>query len=141
MRVTLSDGQKRVGRLVDLTPSEVAIVERGSTVTLALDQVRRVETVSHHARTGTLVGAAWAGFVWITVAATRDSCADCEDGPHAATMMTPIALGAGAGIGALINAATRNRHVLYQAPPSKPVVDVKPSLSPERAALVFNVGW
>jgi hypothetical protein len=141
VRVTLSEGEKRSGRLVALTSSEVAIVERGTTVTLALDRVQRVEIVTHHARTGTLVGVAWAGYVWIAVAATRDSCADCEDGPSVATAMTPIALGAGAGIGALINAATRNRHLLYQAPSSKPVVDVKPSLSPERAALMFDVRW
>jgi hypothetical protein len=141
VRITLSDGQKRVGRLVALTQSDVAFVDGGTVVTLGIGRVTRVEIVTHYARTGTLIGAAWAGLGWIMVAGTRDSCADCEDGPYAATIMTPIALGAGAGIGAFINAATRHRHVLYQAPQRTPVVDVKPSLAPERAALMFNLRW
>jgi len=57
---------------------------------------------------GALIGTGVASAMWLDIAATRDSCADCEDGPGAASIMGPVAIGAGAGIGALVERMTRS---------------------------------
>jgi len=115
--VTQSDGVKRRGRLVSLTRDAVVLREDGRELRLSTADLRTIDKVGRHAFVGALVGTAYAISGWLVVAATRDSCADCEDGPWAAALMTPVSIGAGAGIGALIQQLTRDRRRLYQAKP------------------------
>jgi hypothetical protein len=66
-----------------------------------------VDRTDRFALVGALIGTGVASAMWLDIAATRDSCADCEDGPSVASIMGPVAIGAGAGIGALIERMTR----------------------------------
>jgi hypothetical protein len=67
----------------------------------------RIDRADRFALVGALIGTGLASAMWLDIAATRDSCADCEDGPGAASIMGPVAIGAGAGIGALVERMTR----------------------------------
>jgi hypothetical protein len=69
---------------------------------------------------GALIGTGVASAMWLDIAATRDSCADCEDGPSAASIMGPVAIGAGAGIGALVERMTRTPNRLAPTRPERP---------------------
>jgi hypothetical protein len=141
VRVTkVGDGQL-TGDLMSLTASEVVVRRNNRVESIPLNEVRKVEKVSHHERLGALIGSAFAGLMWIDIARTRDTCADCEDGPLAAAMMTPVAIGAGAGIGAIVNAATRNRHLLYAAPGASSAVRVAPIVSPHGAGVGITAQW
>lgn len=141
VRVTFRNGPRRTARLLRLSATDVVLRENGRDVNIPLSEVLTVEKTSHHALTGALVGAGLAGAGWIGIAATRDSCGDCEDGPLVAAMMTPIWIGAGAGIGALVNLATRPLHLLYRAPAGGRSVLVAPILSPQGGGLSVRVGW
>ena len=68
----------------------------------------RVDRAERFMLVGALIGTGVASALWLDIAATRDSCADCEDGPGAASIMGPVAIGAGAGIGALVERMTRS---------------------------------
>ena len=60
IRVMFADGRKQTGRFVALSDTEVTFVatrEKTQATILPLAGVRKVETVSHHARTGAIVGA------------------------------------------------------------------------------------
>ena len=141
VRVTTRDRRRRTGRLVGLSDSEVVFQQNGRAVSIPLGEVLTVETISHHERVGSLIGGGCAIAMWLTVAATRDSCADCEDGLQGAALMTPVAIGIGAGTGAIVNAATAPRHLLYRAPQAGAAVRLVPSLTPHRAALAIAARW
>jgi hypothetical protein len=141
VRLTGMDGVKRTGKLVSLSSSAVVIRAKGQDVSIPLNEVHKVEKVAHHDRIGAAIGAAWAAIGWMAIAATRDTCGDCEDGPNAMMLLTPIYVGAGAGIGAMINAATRGRHLLYLAPESSGSVSVAPIVGPKRAGVGVAMRW
>ena len=115
--LTQADGVKHRGRLVSLTSDAVVLREDGRDRRLSLADVRTIDKVGRHTFVGALIGTAYATAGWLAVGMTRDSCADCEDGPLAASIMTPVAIGAGAGIGALVEQLTRGRRRLYPSPP------------------------
>lgn len=103
-------------------------------ITVSLTGVRKVETVSHHARTGALLGAAAGGF-WITLAYGNGGCDDCE-----IVFTFPAAFaGVGAAIGGMINAATANRHVLSETTSTS--VSVQPTMSSSGSGLNVLVRW
>jgi hypothetical protein len=139
IRVTLANGEQQTGRLVALSAADLTFItgddKRHSTI-LSLSDARKVETVSHHARTGALVGAA-AGGLMIALAYSGD-CADCED-RRIAFFYPPVFTGVGAAIGGMINAATANRHVLYEA--SSTSVSVQPAVSLGATRLNVMVRW
>ena len=138
--VTQSDGRKHRGQLVSLTGDLVVIREDGRELRLSTADVRTVDKVGRHAFIGTLAGTAYAISGWLVVAATRDSCADCEDGPWAAAIMTPVSIGAGAGIGALVQRLTRDRRRLY---PARAGASLRfaPLLAKSRAGGSIGVVW
>jgi hypothetical protein len=137
IRVTAANGQRQTGRLVELTNAEVsfALPDELPTV-LPLQDVRKIETVSHHARTGALIGAV-SGAVMIALAYLGD-CVDCED--RRVTFFYPGAFaGVGAAIGGMINAATADRHVVYEA--GSKSVSLRPALSRAGAGANLSVSW
>jgi hypothetical protein len=141
IRVTDRSGATLTGRLIALSESQVTFAaEAGgqqSTV-LPLGGVRRIETVSHHARTGALIGAA-AGGAMIAVAYSGD-CADCED--RRITWIFPgIFGGIGAAVGGMINAATADRHVLYQAAGGSASIALQPVLGSRQAGVNVRMRW
>ena len=138
--VTQSDGVKHRGRLVSLTRDAVVLREGDRVLRLSTADVRTVDKVGRHAFIGALVGTAYIMSGWLVIAATRDSCADCEDGPWAATIMTPVSIGAGAGIGALVQRFTRDRRRLY---PAKPGASLRlaPIIARSAAGAGIGVVW
>jgi hypothetical protein len=138
--VTQSDGVKRRGRLVSLTRDGVVLREDGRELRLSTADVSTIDKVGRHAFVGALVGTAYAISGWLVIAATRDSCADCEDGPWAATIMTPVSIGAGAGIGALVQQLTRDRRRLYPAR-SGASLRFAPVVAKSRAGATIGVVW
>ena len=138
--VTQLDGVKHRGQLLSLTRDAVVLRDDDRELRLSTADVRTIDKVGRHAFVGALVGSAYAISGWLVIAATRDSCADCEDGPQAATIMTPVSIGAGAGIGALVQRLTRNRRRLYPATPGASL-RVSPLVAKNRAGASVGVVW
>ena len=138
--VTRTNGVKHRGRLVALTSDAVLLHDDGRDLRLPIADVRTIDKVGHHVLVGSLVGTAFASAMWISVAMTRDTCADCEDGPAAATLLTPVAIGGGAGIGALIKLATRDGRRLYPVP-ARTSLRFAPILGRGLAGASMGVVW
>ena len=103
--------------------------------------VRRIETVSHHARWGLLTGlAAGVGMALAVCAADDNFCGD--DAPFGAVALVygGIGAGIGAGVGAMLNAATADRHVIFNGQPS-PAAQVTPILGKGKAGAVLTLRW
>jgi hypothetical protein len=140
VRVSKKDGTSMTGRLVSLNASGVVVRVKGQTETTQLNAVRRVERVSHHLRTGLLTGIGASAVIWTLIAAD-DDCADCEDAYGMGAVFTATAIGAGAGVGALLNRLTSGRHVLYASPPSARQCDVLPVATPRMKGVVVTLRW
>ncbi len=133
VRVTSMNGGRRKGRLVSLSTSEVVFSEHGENVSMALGEVRKVETVHHMARNAAIAGAV-GGFIV--------GCKGCgEDSSKAVTGAVFGGIGAGAGaiIGALISMAAADRHVVYAA--STPSVRIVPMITPTRSEVSLAMSW
>ena len=141
IRVMFADGRKQTGRFVALSDTEVTFVatrEKTQATILPLAGVRKVETVSHHARTGAIVGAGVGG-VLLAIGYVGD-CADCED-RRVGFFFPPIFAGVGAALGGMINVATANRHVLYQASAATGSVSIAPIFSPRHQGVALIKRW
>jgi hypothetical protein len=137
IRVTLANGGRQTGRLIELSDTEVAFLAdtKAQPVVLSLTGVRKVETVSHHARTGALLGAGAGGFL-IALAYSDGGCDDCG----IFGFIFPAAFaGVGAAVGGMVNAATANRHVLYQTVSTS--VSVQPTISSSATGVTVLVRW
>lgn len=141
VRVTMRAGDKRSGWLVSLSPSELVITRGGTREQVPLADVRRIETVSHHARTGFLIGLlGGAGFALAVCLADDNFCGDDAPFGVVALVYGGIGAGIGAGVGAMANAATADRHVVFesQLPPAAQIV---PILGKGRAGAVVKLRW
>jgi hypothetical protein len=138
--VTETDGVKHRGRLVSLTSDAVVLRDGSRDLRLSLAGVRTIDKAGRGKFIGALVGTAFATAGWLAIATTRDSCADCEDGPLAATLMTPVSIGAGAGIGALVEQLTRGRRRLYPAPPGRSL-RIAPVVANDLAGARIGLVW
>jgi hypothetical protein len=141
IRVMFADGRKQTGRFVALSDTEVTFVatrEKTQATILPLAGVRKVETVSHHARTGAIVGAGVGG-VLLAIGYVGD-CADCED-RRVGFFFPPIFAGVGAALGGMINVATANRHALYQASAATGSVSIAPIFSPRHQGVALIKRW
>jgi hypothetical protein len=108
-----------------MSTSELVLRDGGRDVSYPLDQVRLVETTHHKAAKGALIGC-FAGLAAMTpVARALDLPSDM-----AFAMMCGIGTGAGALIGALIDMASADKHVVYA-----------PALTPTRAGGTLTVRW
>jgi hypothetical protein len=109
--------------------------------TIPLRDVRRIETVSHHARMGALIGA-FAGFFWAAGICSTDENSCTDDSTFSSTAMVLVGFGAGIGaaIGGIFNAATADRHVLFENR-SGAVAQVIPILGGGKAGVAVNLRW
>jgi hypothetical protein len=133
VRIISTDGTRREGRLLSLGATEVAIDQRGGTITIPLQKVARVEKATHRVRNGAVWGAI-GGFVLGYLA----SCGGGDEHhcwPEAGALFAGIGAAAGAATGAFENRSNRERDVLYAAPASTASIDIRPSLSPRHARL------
>jgi hypothetical protein len=138
--VTGTNGVEHRGRLLAFTPDAVLLRDDGREIQLPLDDVRTIDKAGHHVLIGAIAGTALASALWVSVATTRDSCADCEDGPAAAALLTPVAIGGGAGIGALVKMATSNSRRLYPAP-ARTSLAMAPMLGRGLAGVSLGLAW
>jgi hypothetical protein len=127
VRVSLATGARRHGRFVSLSTSELVLRDGGQDIRYPLDQVLLVETVHHTARNAALLGFG-GGLVFGEYYFGRRL-----DMPHGPDMLLGGMIGAGAGaiIGALMDMAAADKHVVYAA--TARTVRVAPTLSPTRA--------
>jgi hypothetical protein len=147
VRVTGTDGAKRIGRLVALSATQVVFSRQGQEISLPLDRVRKVEQVSRGVKKGALIGLATGAALGLL--ATCDTQGDDCPNPYA---WVPLAMlleggigaGVGAGIGAIVNATHRSGNQLYAAPGSDRVT-VSPLLTGGRrgmgAGAELGVRW
>lgn len=139
LAVTDATGREVTGRLVELTSGAVTLDVEGGVRTWGVADVRRVrQRYGDSLLNGTLIGAGvGAGFIGtvIAVSCSHDDIGCDVDGWGALAFVFYTA--AGAGVGALVDAAIRGRRVVFEAPtpgPS-PSVMLAPVVSPRGAAL------
>ena len=130
VRITLMDGTARTGRLVALSSSEVSL-ERES---VPLGNVRKVERVSRGLRKGFYIGLL-AVPTMLLLRAPLDLPSDWTANLMAA------GVGAGVGIGAIVQAANSHREPIYVASQPSPAVTVTPFLSSRRRGVAVAVRW
>jgi hypothetical protein len=139
VRVTTVDGVKRTGRLVTLSDAGVVFRTTANDVAISLPDIRKVERVSHGVLNGALIGAIPAGALWFLL--SIKGCDDCYEARAGVSILSGVAVGAGAGIGALVNAARADRHLIYEAPGPKSSIRVKPILLPQRQGIALSMRW
>ena len=132
-------GERRSGRLVSLSSSELVIRRGKNQDVISLRDVRRIETVPHHARRWALIGlAGGAGWALAVCAADDNFCGDDASFPVLATIVGGIGGGIGAGVGAMMNAV--DRRILF-VNGSEPVATVMPILGGGKAGAGVRLRW
>ena len=141
VRVTMRTGERRSGRFVSLTPSEFVMSQGQKRDVILLRDVRRIETVSHHARRLGLIGLAGGAAMALAVCAADDNfCGDDASFPVLAGVFGGIGGGIGAGIGAMMNAARADSNLLFENR-SNPAADVTPILGNGKAGVAVRLRW
>ena len=141
VRVTMRTGERRSGRFVSLTSSEFVMSRGQKRDVIPLREVRRIETVSHHARRLGLIGlAGGAGLALGGCLADDNFCGDDAPFPMLAAIFGGIGGGIGAGVGAMMNAVAAESDVLYENR-SGAVAKVIPILGGGKAGVVVRMQW
>jgi hypothetical protein len=134
VRVSLANGARRHGRFVSLSRSELLLRDGGEDIGYPLDQVALVETVHHTARNAALIGCG----IGLAAEEPVGRALDLPVG-MALAMMCGIGTGAGALIGALMDMAAADNHVVYAA--TTRTVRVAPTLTPTHAGGTLTIRW
>jgi hypothetical protein len=105
-----------VGRLVALTLAAVVFNGGDRDISRPLAEVSRIERVSRNVRKGALLGLVTGALLSFAIGCdTRGD--DCSNRlalvPFTLPLFGGIGVGTGAGIGAMVNAAQRDRNLLY----------------------------
>jgi hypothetical protein len=137
VRVSLATGARRHGRFVSLSMSELLLRDGGQDIRYPLDQVLLVETVHKTALKGALLGGGVGVAAGLLVAGALFPNSDTAGG--FAYAMPYIGTGAGAIVGALMDMAAADKHVVYAA--TARTVRVAPTLTPTRAGGTLTVHW
>jgi hypothetical protein len=141
VRVTMRAGEKRSGRFVSLSPSELVIIRADKREQVPLADVRLIETVSHNARRGVLIGLLGGVGMALAVCAADDNFCGDDAGAHGlALLYGGIGAGIGAGVGAMVNAATANRHVVFESQP-RPAAHLTPILGNGQTGAALTLRW
>jgi hypothetical protein len=124
VRLISTTGAVREGRLLDLTASEVVLLQDGLTLTLPLNEVQRIERASHGIRRGALTGAIGGFALGMAL-----SCVSSGDDtgcwpPFGGALLAGIGAGLGVAVGALHDAARRGSDVIYTAPGQGTTIDL-----------------
>ena len=139
-----ANGARREGRVTSLNQTALVMVENGATLTIPYDQIVRVEKTSHTLRKATLVGlATGAGAGLALVGGVCGGGGYCypSDWIVVPAFYGGLGAAAGVGIGAIVKAATRHGHVIYDSQWSTKTIAVAPILSPTRKGLAFSMNW
>lgn len=118
--ITTDDGAEHAGRIDQLTPAAIAL-DRGAGATLVpLARIRRIEatdTLGNGIAIGTAAGFAGLGGVaaWVTNAACDNEGGTCGLSTIGRlTLFGIVGAGAGAGVGALVDALHHGRRTIYE---------------------------
>ena len=138
--VTDKDGRRLKGRLLNLSPTTLALQAGGLRHELDggdISFVRRRESDSlkNGAINGAVTGLGIVTVPLLILAGHPDVS------PAAAFLALPLYVGVGAGIGAGLDALIENSRVIYKAPPSRRRLAVSPVLSSERQGLSVSFGF
>ena len=141
IRVTMKAAVPKLGRFVSLSSTELVMTRAGKNERVPLAEVRRIEIVSHHVRRGALIGLV-SGVGWaLAVCATDDNfCGDDASFSTLASFLGGLGTGIGAALGAMMNAATADGHILFEDR-SGPVANVIPILGGRKAGAAVRVQW
>jgi hypothetical protein len=121
VRVLSTQGVVREGRLVLLTSSDAILLTNGFVESLPLEEVRRINRVTHGAR-NFFLAAALSGLV-VATASCSSSTDPGECWPQASVVFIGLGAAAGTAIGALYDEARRSSSILYAAPDQVRTVD------------------
>jgi len=132
MLVTTTDGKQHEGLVTSASPKDMVVDGE----TLSLDQITKVEKVTHRLR-ATLIGLV-AGFGTGLVL----NFAACDDDDGCPAVIGALAVGgvvAGIGLGAVAYGGFRD--VVYKAPTHKPTIALAPIVTPTRKGVSFSMSW
>lgn len=141
IRVAMKTGERRTGRFVSLSATELVMKHGDRPGQVRLADVRRIEKVSHHARTGALIGLA--GGVGLALAfclADDNFCGDDASFGVLSAFQGGIGAGIGAGLGAMVNSMTADRHLVFESPITT-TAQVAPILGNHKAGLALRLRW
>lgn len=136
--VTVGDGRRLKGTLMELSPTTLAITKGDAHLTVPAAEVRRIERGDSLAN-GVLIGAG------IGAALTCLAHPGCGSAPVAVTTHVIFDHGAvgllllGAGVGALVDA--RWHRTLYDVPFGTAQLSIDPIVSRERAGAGLTLKW
>lgn len=138
-KVTITDrtGHETTGRLVTIAEETISLQVQNETVRWELADIRRIQKreadpLGNGILIGALIGAG------VTGAGVAYWCSHEDCGPGA---LVSVALWgtAGAGIGALIDAAHAKTRTVYEAPARRASTDIVPIVTPDARALAVRV--
>lgn len=144
--ITTVDGARRKSRIVSLDSSTMT-VENNTVRKLTVDQIVKVENVSHRDRNRLMRGAAigfGSGFGPISVLLLSCWGDECGETLAPAFAFGGIGAGIGVGIAALMNLHGRSDDVIYDATRAArrtTTISLAPILSPTRKGVAFSMTW
>ena len=128
-----TSGTEVRGRIVELSPTTLAMLVDGKRVDMSINTVLRIETLTDSIQNGALIGGivflGWTAFSCATLAAEAGNC------PQAILVSTLFGTLAGAGIDAM----NGGRTTIYSKPPSTMALAVAPTRKGARAQ--FTLRW
>lgn len=142
LKVTDAAGQKIRGQLIDLSPTSIGILTKGTRVDVAADDV---QTISQQRHGDVATGAKWglgvgAGMGVLIIGAVAGDCHGC--GPQLLLGSAVYLGGLGAGIGVGVSALVVSQRVIYARPAARPVkLTAGPMLLPDRKGMVVTARW
>jgi len=144
--VTTGDGGEQKGAVVAISSTELVLRIDGSSRSIALADVRRIEgidSVANGVRNGGFVGAAVLGgfgaFLSYGLCDIPDGCLPHDFGPIA--VLAGLGAGAGMAAGAVIDWAIKGRRLLYAPPGTSFVLEVTPNLRAHAVGVSVVVTW
>lgn len=142
--VTVTDDQQTIrGRISEVTPDSLVLDDNSARVRLPLGAVHQVDRVGDSLWNGTAIGAALGGGSAIVAMARTCSNTSCADtSANLDPRLTLLGAVAGAGIGALIDAAIDGRKTVYRAGSGQaPVFSSPQSITRTHGTVFARVGW
>ena len=126
------------GRLIRVSPASVTVLVQGTEREFLKDDLRQVARRGDSVKNGALIGMGVVG-AWAVIGAlvTEDVETNDIDDPGVAMALVvyPMVFGMGAGIGALIDAATKGRTVVYRS--EQRTISARPIILPGRVGVGF----